>query len=376
MRSKAETARETTGCLRAPERVEAAVHSTQDLVRYERLRQEAKQYFRAIQGYRWHRLKPLSEGHRPRPAPPSKPSGGSGPARLPSSAPPRSATRAANIAANGSSQISLTRALPISPLGAMARSPCAWAGASAPSPGALPSFLPHLRSRWQPASPESPLRPSPMTRTEILTRYRQLRQISKEHHRSVLDIIAPDVVLDWARRLGLMRGRTVILESELEMTLAEDLATYLPRPGRSHPLDRYARAARFVPGSDEAIVLEAMHHACFSLWRVERRHEVAGLVLRDLLRGGGIRLVDEAMEKNTPLGVDMAARLLRLEGFAMTARIVVPLIPDLTEQVFDRGPALRCSHGDGLARDPRFAIGIYRAAVATGAMDSVRLKRT
>src|SRR6201996_6510944 len=158
-----------------------------------------------------------------------------------------------------------------------------------------------------------------MTRPEILTRYRRLRQISKEHHQAVLDILAPGVVLEWAKRLGLMQGRTVVLESEHDMTLVEDLATYLPRLGRSHPLDRYARAARFAPDSDEAIVLEAMNHACFSVWRVERRHEIAGLVLRDLLRGGEIQLVDETMEKNTPLGMEMAARLLRLEAFAMTA---------------------------------------------------------
>ena len=37
-----------------------------------------------------------------------------------------------------------------------------------------------------------------MTRTEILTRYRRLRQISKELHQAVLDVIAPKVVLDWA----------------------------------------------------------------------------------------------------------------------------------------------------------------------------------
>ena len=86
-----------------------------------------------------------------------------------------------------------------------------------------------------------------MTRPEILTRYRRLRQISKEHHQAVLDIIAPGVVLDWAKRLGLMQGRTVVLESEHDMTLVEDLATYLPRLGRSHPLDRYARTARFAP---------------------------------------------------------------------------------------------------------------------------------
>lgn len=71
----------------------------------------------------------------------------------------------------------------------------------------------------------------------------------------------------------------------------------------------------------------------------------------------------------------MAARLLSLEGFAMTARIIVPVTPDLMKEVFDRAPALRRAQGDDLARDPRFAIGIYRAAVATGAMDSIRFRR-
>jgi hypothetical protein len=71
----------------------------------------------------------------------------------------------------------------------------------------------------------------------------------------------------------------------------------------------------------------------------------------------------------------MAARLLRFEGFATTARIAVPVTPDLIKEAFDKVPALRRAQGHVLARDPRFAIGIYRAAVATGAMDSVRFKR-
>ena len=184
-----------------------------------------------------------------------------------------------------------------------------------------------------------------MTRAEILTRYRRLRQISKEHHQAVLDIIAPGVMLDWAKRLGLTQGRTVVLGSEHDMTLVEDLATYLPRPGRSHPLDRYARTARFAPDFDEAIVLEAMRHARFSLWRVERRHETAGLILQDLLRGGEIWLVDETMEKSAPRGVEMAARLLQPESFAMTARIIVPVTSDLMEEVFTRAPALQRTQG-------------------------------
>ena len=65
----------------------------------------------------------------------------------------------------------------------------------------------------------------------------------------------------------------------------------------------------------------------------------------------------------------------------MTARIIVPVLPDLMtlpelmEAVFTGAPALRSLRQDALAADPRFAIGIYRVAVATGAMGRVRLQR-
>jgi hypothetical protein len=143
-----------------------------------------------------------------------------------------------------------------------------------------------------------------MSRTEVLARYRRLRQISKQQHEAVLDIIAPNVLLDWAKRLDLTEGKAVVLENDNEMTLPEDLAIYLPRLGHAHPLDRYARLARFAPSSDEAIVLAAMRRARFSLWRVERRHPTTGLILRDLLRDEETWLIDEAMERNAPPGVE------------------------------------------------------------------------
>ena len=238
-----------------------------------------------------------------------------------------------------------------------------------------------LRSRQPSVSPASPPGLPPMSRTEILARYRRLRQISKQQHEAVLDIIAPDVLLEWPKRLDLTEGKAVVLENDNEMTLPEDLAIYLPRLGHAHPLDCYDRFARFAPGSDEAIVLAAMRRAHFSLWRVERRHPTTGLILRDLLRDEETWLVDEAMERNAPPGMEMAARLLPLENFAMTARIIVPILPDLMtrpelmEEVFTRAPALRRLQREVLAGDPRFAIGIYRAAVATGTMERVEFKR-
>ena len=88
-------------------------------------------------------------------------------------------------------------------------------------------------------------------------------------------------------------------------------------------------------------MLEAMRDPCFSLWRVERRHETAGLILRDLLRGGEIWLVDETMEETARPGLEIAARVLKPAGFAMTARIVVPVVPNLMDEAYTRAPASR-----------------------------------
>src|SRR6201995_6066274 len=163
----------------------------------------------------------------------------------------------------------------------------------------LPS---RLLARQPPVRPMSPPGLPPVTRAEILSRYRHLRQISKALHEAVLDITAADVLLDWPRRIDLTQGRTVISDSESEIVSAEQLAWELARLGRPHPLDRYARVAGFAPGSDKAIVLEAMRQARFSLWHIERHHETTGLILRDLLRDEESWLIEEALSSHAQIG--------------------------------------------------------------------------
>src|SRR4051812_11043984 len=111
-----------------------------------------------------------------------------------------------------------------------------------------------------------------MNRDEILDRYRCLRAISKDHHSAALKFLGRTALLAHAKRLGLAVGRTLVAESEEEMLLSFDLALYTAQDGRSRPLDRYARAARLMPGSDEARVLDAMRAARFSIWRIEECH--------------------------------------------------------------------------------------------------------
>src|SRR5262249_29186897 len=107
----------------------------------------------------------------------------------------------------------------------------------------------------------------PPARNAVLARYRQLREISKRHH---------DDILKQARRLGLAQGRTLILDDMEEMSYVFDLAIYTAPPRRSRAIDRYARSAQLPPGSDEALMLEAMRAARFAILILGRRHDAAG----------------------------------------------------------------------------------------------------
>ncbi len=212
-----------------------------------------------------------------------------------------------------------------------------------------------------------------MSREEILARYRQLRTISRQHHSAALKFLATPTILDQARRLGLAAGKGLVAESEDELTLVFDLAIHSPIGARSRAIDRYRKAARLAPESDAAKVLEAMCRADFSLWRIERRHETAGLIVFDVLRQSEAWLMDEGLEQSAEDGMAIAMRLFTPETFAMTAGVIVPVDRDIVETAFDlmaSGP----EDPDALARAPRFAMAVYRAALALGAMENVTLK--
>ncbi len=215
-----------------------------------------------------------------------------------------------------------------------------------------------------------------VSREEILTRYRHLRGLATRHHTGALKFLSRSAILEQARHLGLTMGKTLVAESVDEMTLAFDLALHTARPGHSRAIDRYARAAQLQPGSDEFVVLEAMRQARFAAWRVECRHDVAGLIVQDLLRQDEAWLVDEALEQSAPEGMAMAMRLCTPDAFAMTSGIIVPVDREGMEEVLDQVlPRVR-GEPDQVANDRRFATAIYRMAVANGLMERISFEET
>ena len=180
--------------------------------------------------------------------------------------------------------------------------------------------------------------------------------------------------MEQARRLGVARGRTLILGAEDELTFVFDLALYARHGGRKRPLDRYAASQRLAPDSDEARVLEAMLAARFALIRVERCHPEAGLIVSDLMRKEEFWLVDEGMEATAPIGLKMATRVYSPDEFHMAAGVFVPLAGLLLMSALERRPLLLRMDFDQVAEDRRFAEAIYREAIRAGVMERVRFE--
>lgn len=213
---------------------------------------------------------------------------------------------------------------------------------------------------------------TPPSREEVVARYRQLREISKHHHSQVLKFISQDTILQHARRLGLAQGKTLILDDVEELNYAFDLAIHTAPPDRSRAIDRYARSAKPAAGRDGMLVLDAMCVARFSILRIERRHDVVGLIATDLARETELWLVDIGLESSVPDGSLMATRLFTPERFSMTAGVNVPLDFEMLEDLIAELPGpLRGKELATIVDDRRFAETIYRVALASGVMERV-----
>jgi hypothetical protein len=216
--------------------------------------------------------------------------------------------------------------------------------------------------------------PVQRSRAEIIDRYRRLRAVSTRHNSGALKCLSSEALMEQARRLGLIRGRTLVLGSEDEFTFVFDLALYARQDGRKRPLDRYAASQRLQSDSDEARVLDAMLAARFALIRVERRHPEAGMIVSDLTREEEFWLVDEGMESSVPIGSKMATRVYSPDDFHMTAGVFVPLEGALLMSALERRPLLFRMRLDEAVEDRRFAEALYREAIRAGVMERVRFE--
>jgi hypothetical protein len=215
---------------------------------------------------------------------------------------------------------------------------------------------------------------SALGRAELLARYRHLREIGRQHHSQLVHLLSKHAVMSQARRLGLIQGNRLVLGSADDLTLVFDLLIYTAPKDRSRAIDRYAKAAPPLPGTDATAVLRAMQQAQFAIITRTGRHPVAGLIVKDLFRGGEHWLLDEALESSLPDDMALATRLYTLDGYVVTAGVIVPVDMELVEDALADTPLLLRKMPMQTIDDRRFAEAIYRTAIESGVMEQVGYK--
>ncbi len=156
------------------------------------------------------------------------------------------------------------------------------------------------------------------------------------------------------------------------MPLLYDLAVHTGKAGRSRGIDRYARSVGPTLTGDEAMMLHAAQAARFYLWRIERRHEIAGLWVTNIVSDDWMWLIDEGMEASCEVGHVFAARLVTVDDFVMTCGVSVPLGAALLTTALHSHPNITRANGEAVLNDPRFALLIYRSAIETGTMEGMQ----
>jgi hypothetical protein len=210
------------------------------------------------------------------------------------------------------------------------------------------------------------------TREQMLSRYRHLRAINRRQQSDALHFVSQSTMLDCARRVGLARGRTLMLDNETEMTFVFDLAVHTAMGGRSRAIDRYADRNPPLAGSDDALMLAAARKAHFAIWVVESRHEAIGLHITDIFSREQLWLIDEALEASHPLRRMFASRLMAIDDFVMTCGAIAPIDELVLLETLRSIPhALHASRTDAV-QDPRLAAAIFRGAIRTGITKGVR----
>ncbi len=168
---------------------------------------------------------------------------------------------------------------------------------------------------------------------ELWEFYRRCGALRVRFQTMAAQSLPPAKVVEHCRALGLPVDRDLYQADEGELNFALDLAVYSAPPGRSRAIDRIARQYAGREGEESALVLNALARSWLSLFRVVGPHPEAGLLLQDLVLGGEVWVLDEALTEHAAPGMVLGIRLGRVCGFAITTGVVAPLDPAMAAEV-------------------------------------------
>jgi len=159
----------------------------------------------------------------------------------------------------------------------------------------------------------------------LLARYRRLRQVGMEVNNALVSRLPKEVVDEGGEKLGILRQGVLVFESEDEMAVLMDFCIHDVRRQGRNAVERFLAETPYPPGSDEAVFLQALKDAHYSLVLVETPEPGLGARVRDLVRDDAFLLVDVGLSRSATQGLILASRLIAPGNIPMTTGAALPV---------------------------------------------------
>lgn len=210
-----------------------------------------------------------------------------------------------------------------------------------------------------------------MDRQRILEEYQGIRDV-RARLQTKLVAEAIEGMLEAARCFGMVRGKTLILDSEDDLAFLGDQCIYGQLEGGKTRVERHYEGRLPAEGTLERQTIEGMLRARFAVLEVEDIDPGLGLVARDLLRGERLLVVDVGLSLTGHVGGVLGSRVLDYGTYVTATGAALPLGPPtlaaVRREVLRRfGKELEALGVLDKESDAALALLILRTALARGA---------
>ncbi|MEX0718412.1 MAG: SEC-C metal-binding domain-containing protein [Planctomycetaceae bacterium] len=168
-------------------------------------------------------------------------------------------------------------------------------------------------------------RPGTEPDDRIRARYDRLRKVGRNLNDRLAQRLSKRSFDEGARKLGMLHGNVLVLDTEDELAILQDYCIYDVREGGRTSYERYLAENPPRPDSDEMAVLQAMKENVYSVFMIESAERGLGVQVRNLLSQEEFLLVDYGLSHTAEPRLVLAARVLFFDDLAYSTGATLPL---------------------------------------------------
>jgi hypothetical protein len=160
---------------------------------------------------------------------------------------------------------------------------------------------------------------------QLMARYQQLRKIGMGVAQDAIERLSREDMHEGGRMLGILKNDKMVFGDENEMPVLMDFCIHQVRRGGRTAIDRLLDEAPYPPGSDQAMVAQALKEAYFSCFEVHSREPGVGVHVVDVVRDESLLIHDMAFSQSAQPGLLLACHVISPENLLMTTGAATPV---------------------------------------------------